>query len=170
MTRLTRMTSKRPIVSNKEVVDSVVFIVAAGVITDITIAATINNYAGAVGTMPLGSSIKGFYIESSYNNVDNIIGRTDWYLCKVPGGVGAAAFPTPGATGGSNFRNKIYHERKGIGQGAPTTAGGQVAKSVEFVRVPKGKQRMAEGEEWVLRIGSSENYSFCLKVIYKWYA
>jgi len=164
-----RQSGKHPIVSNKEIIDSVVLIVAGGVTTDVEIAVQINDYVGTVGTCPLGAHIKGFYLEWSTNNVDNIVGRTDWYLCKLPPGISITAFPSPGATGGNTQRRNIFHERKGIGVGAPTTAGGQSSRQTEFIAIPKGFQRMNENAKWVIRIGSSENYSFCLKVIYKWY-
>jgi len=161
--------AKRPIVSNKEIVDSVVFIVAGGVTTDIDLATAVNDYTGTVGTVPLGTSILGFYLEISTNNVDNIVGRTDWFLCKRNGGAGFASFPTPGATGGHVNRKFIFHEEKGIGQGAPTTGGGQSFRTKQFIAIPRSKRRMGELDAWSLRVGSSENYSFCLKCIYKWY-
>ncbi len=161
--------SKRPINSVKEIVDSVVFIVAAGVTTDIDIATAVNDYAGGVGDVPIGSTINGFYMETSTNNVDNIVGRTDWYLCKRPANNGVVNYPTPGASGGALNRNLIFHESKGIGQGSPTTAGGQSIRMREFIKIPKRFRRMGEADRWTVRVGSSENYSFCLKVIYKRY-
>ncbi len=142
---------------------------AAGVITDITIASTVNDYLGTVGSCPLGSKIKGFYLEVSTSNVDNIVGRTDWYLMKKNPGITITSYPSPGATGGTLQRNAIFHEEKGIGQGTATTGGGQSTRKQQFIAIPRGYQRMAEGQEWVIRVGSSENYSFCLKCIYKWY-
>ncbi len=169
MARFRGFQAKRPIVSSKEIVDSVVFIVAGGVTTDIDIATTVNGYSGTVGTAPIGSRILGFYLETSTNNVDNIVGRTDWYLCKRNGGVSITIFPTPGATGGNVNRKYIYHESKGIGQGTATTGGGQSTRMREFIKIPRGAQRMGELDTWTIRVGSSENYSFCLKAIWKWY-
>ncbi len=148
------------------------FIVAAGVITDIDIASAVNDYSGTVGTCPHSASIKGFYMEVSANNVDNIVGRTDWYLCKRESGRTASSFPTPGASGGDPLRKSIFHEEKGIFQGAETAEavrGGQSFRTKQFIAIPKGFRRMGEGDKWTIRVGSSENYSFCLKVIYKWY-
>ncbi len=164
-----RQSGKRPIVSNKEIVDSVVFIVAGGVTTDIDIATAVNSYSGSVGTCPIGSTLLGFYLEISTNNVDNIVGRTDWYLCKRIGAIALSVFPIPGATGGANLRRWIFHEEKGIGQGTPTTGGGQSFRTKQFIAIPKGRRRMGEDDKWTIRVGSSENYSFCLKCIYKWY-
>jgi len=160
---------KRPIVSNKEIVDGTFLIVAGGVTTDIALASTIQDYVGTVGTCPQGTRILGFYVDVSTNNVDNIIGRTDWYLCKVNGGQSITNFPTPGSSGGVFLRKWIFHEEKGIFQGAPTTAGGNASRGRQFLRIPKGYMRMGEGDKWFIRVGSSENYSFCIKCIYKWY-
>ncbi len=170
MGRGRRFRSKSPIVSNKEIVDSVVFIVAGGVTTDIAIATAVNDYTGSVGTCPHGANIKGFLVEWSTNNVDNIVSRIDWYLTKVPAGIGLGGMPVPGTTGGNIQRRNIFHEKKGIAQGqSAASLGGQSTRQTEFLAIPKGFQRMAEGQIWGIKVGSSENYSFCLKVIYKWY-
>ncbi len=161
--------AKRPILSNKEIIDNTVLIVAGGVTTDVALAQSLNNYTGTVGTCPLGSTILGFYLEVSMNNVDNIIGRSDWYLCKRNGDRLLSEFPTPANTGGHKLRKFIFHEEKGIFPGAPTTAGGQSFRTKQFIRIPKGYRRMGEDDRWTIRVGSSENYSFCLKCIYKWY-
>jgi len=162
--------SKRPIVSNKEIVDAVTLLVTAGVRTNIALATQVNNYTGTVGTCPLGSKILGFYVETSYNLSQVIVGRFDWYICKRDSGRSSADFPAPGATGGDVLRKKIFHERKGVLDGGTTTnAGGQTSKAVEFIKIPKGYQRMGENDVWTLFIQGSTTYSFCLKCIYKWY-
>ena len=159
-----------PIVSNKEVVDAAFLIVAAGVTTDVSLTLAVNDYTGTVGTCPVNCQIKGFYLETSYNSTGTVIGRLDWYLVKAPGhGVAITGYPTPGATGGSKYRSLIFHERKGIFPGAPTTAGGQKSSSIEFISIPKKFRKMNEDDRWYIRIGASENYSFCIKCIYKWY-
>lgn len=162
-------TSKRPINSNKEIVDAVFFIVAGGVTTDIDIATAVNDYTGTVGTVPTGATVNGFYLETSTSNVDNIVGRTDWYICKRNSGLATSFFPVPGATGGNDRRKFIFHESKGIGQGTATTGGGQTTRMREFIKIPRSFRRFGESDVWTIRVGSSENYSFCLKCIYKVY-
>ncbi len=162
--------SKRPIVSNKEILDAVTLLVPAATTTVIDVATQVNDYAGAVGTCPLGAKILGFYIEASYNLSQVIVGRADWYIAKVESGRGSGSYPTPGATGGHELRKRIYHERKGVLDGGPgSNIGGQTSKSVEFVKIPRGVQRMGEADKWIIKVGASTNYSFCLKCIYKWY-
>ncbi len=162
--------SKRPIVSNKEIVDFVGLLTSAGVTTDIDIATNVQDYTGTVGTVPHGAKILGFYIEASYNLSQVIVGKFDWYICKRESGRGVSGFPTPGATGGDKLRKRIFHERKGVLDGGTTSnAGGQTSKSVEFIKIPRGFQRMGEDDVFTIKAEASTNYSFCLKVIYKWY-
>jgi len=158
------------VVSNKEVVDAATLLVVAGVTTDITVATAVNNYTGTVGTCPLGAKIRGFYLETSYNLSQNIVGRADWFICKPEGGRATVDFPIPGSTGGHQLRKRIFHERKGVLDGGPgTNIGGQTAKAVEFVAIPRFLQRMGENDKWVIRVGASTAYSFCMKCIYKWF-
>lgn len=166
-----RRRGARPvIVSNKEIVDTVVLLNSAGVIADTTIATTVNNYIGTVGSCPLGAKIKGFYIEYSYNLSQVIVGKFDWFLAKLDSLRSIADLPPPGATGGDALRKKIFHERKGVlDGGSASTAGGQTSKSVEFIAIPKGFQRMGEDDRWVIRSSATTQYSFCIKIIYKWY-
>ncbi len=163
-------TSKRPIVSNKEIVDAVVVLVVGGVTTDIDIASAVNDYTGTVGTCPLGTSILGFYLETSTANSDSIINRIDWYLVKRPHGLATSFYSVPGATGGSQRRSEIFHESKGLGQGeSVSTLGGQTSRMREFIKVPRRFRRMGENDVWTIRVGASTDYSFCLKAIYKWF-
>ncbi len=169
MARFRQGMAKRPIVSNKEIVDVVAFLVAGAVTTDVDIADTVNDYSGVVGTVPLGATILGFYLETSVSNSDTIVNRIDWYLCKRESNLAFGSFPTPGSTGGSNIRKKIFHESKGIGQGAGSTVSGQTTRTREFIKIPKRFRRMGEGDTWSIRVGASSQYNFCLKAIYKWY-
>ncbi len=161
---------KQVIVSNKEIVDVVTLLVSAGTVTDVTLASAVNDYTGTVGTCPLGAKILGMYIEASYNLSQVIVGRFDWYLCKRESARAVGEFPAPGATGGHILRKRIYHERKGVlDGGSASNAGGQTAKSVEFIKFPPGVQRMGENDRWSIFFSGSTNHSMCIKCIYKWY-
>ena len=163
---------KRPIVSNKEIVDAVSLTVAAGVTTSIVVADQLNDYIGGVGTCPLGATIIGFYIEASLIDVSgsDLSHRIDWFIAKKPSTISSAAYPVPGATGGNNLRSTIFHEEKGIfPSSAVVGAGLQQVRTRTFVRVPKSFRRMQESAEWIIRVGSSGSYSACFKVIYKWF-
>ncbi len=169
--RSNRRNSLVPIVSNKEVIDAVVLVAGAATTTDVNIAQAINDYTGSTGTCSTNAQIKGFLVEISYANTAGTIGRFDYYLCKQPGGAqGIGNYPVPGATGGSSFRSKIFHERKGLFTNPGTSiAGGQMSKSIEFLAIPKRFRKMNEDDNWFIRFNGSVSYSFCLKCIYKWY-
>ncbi len=137
--------------------------------TDIDIATAVNDYTGTVGTCPLGTSILGFYLETSTQNGDTIVNRMDWMLIKRLHGLAVSFFAVPGSTGGSQRRSEIFHESKGIGQGAGSAVGGQTSRMREFIKIPRKFRRMGENDVWTIRAGGSTTYSFCLKCIYKWY-
>ncbi len=165
----------RPVLrSNKETVDGVFLGVTGAVITDVTLAASINDYVGTVGTCPIGSKIKGMFIEWSYNNASTLEGRMDWFVAKTPGAVTITALPVPGATGGHLNRKFVFQERKGLQNPFNTGSGFAVSSQIRggmiFLKIPRRFQNMAEGDKLAMRIQSSTDYNFCLKVIYKWYA
>jgi len=144
--------------------------VPAATTTDIDLATAVNDYIGTVGTCPLGATILGFYLETSMQVNDTILGRLDWFLCKRDGNRTVTSFPVPGATGGDILRKFIFHESKGIGQGnSSAVIGGQTSRMREFIKIPKKFRRMGEADRWTIRAGASIDYSFCLKCIYKWY-
>jgi len=160
---------KRPIVSNKEIVDAVFLSIVGGVTTDIDLATSVNDYDGTVGTCPLGCTILGFYLETSTGNQSSAPTRIDWYITKRDAGLGLSNWPVPGATGGNVRRKQIFHESKGLGQGIAAGVTGQTTRVREFIGIPKRFRRMGENDKWSIRVGSSNDYNFCMKCIYKWY-
>jgi len=159
-----------PVRRNKEIIDSVGFAVAAGVVTSVTVVTAINDYIGTVGTCPIGSKIKAFWIEMSYTKADSLVGRLDWLLMKDPANV-ADVGTIPGATGGDSNRKYIFLERKGIqSNDGLVEQGGTPARFAGWIMIPKRFQNMAEGDFFKIKVGSSVVYNFCLKVIYKWMA
>ncbi len=155
---------------NKETVDSVAFAVAAGVVTTVVIAQAVNDYTGIVGTSPIGSKIKAIWIEASYTKADSLVGRLDWMLMKDPALVTDSGI-IPGATGGNEGRKYVFLERKGIMSNDGLVAqGGSPARFAGWIMVPRRFQNLAEGDRFLIKIGSSVVYNFCLKVIYKWLA
>ncbi len=160
--------------SNKEVVDGVFLKVTGGVITDVIVATAINDYVGTVGTCPISAKVKGVFIEWSYNADSTLEGRLDWYFAKMPGSITFGNMPVPGATGGDVNRKFIFQERKGLTNPFNTGSGFAVSSQIRggmmFLKIPKRFQNMAEGDTLAIRIHSSVNYNFCLKLIYKWFA
>ncbi len=149
--------------SRKEIVDSTLLAVGAGVNSTVSLATAINDYVGTVGTVEVGSVIKSVYIfvqilpTATTENVD-------WYLIKRPAGV---TNPVPGAVGGDLARKYVLHEEKGIPGNSNDGAYPSTFKGV--IKIPRGRQRIAEGDVIQLRLRGVGIHNICIKAIYKVY-
>lgn len=153
----------RPINSVKNIVDSTNLGVAAGTTTFVTLAQAVNTYAGGVSEVPIGAKLASVYLFVQVA-CDSTNANVDWLVAKFPTGV---TIPTPGASGGSTARKYILHEEKGI----PGTfsAGSTPLTFKGVIRIPRGRQRFAEGDFLQLAIRGAQVYSACVKCIYKFY-
>ncbi len=155
--------SLRPINSVKEIVDSTLIGVTAATVSTVVVASAVNDYTGTVGTVPTGSKVTSVYLFIQLVETATVT-NVDWYIAKGPG---ALPSPVPGAVGGDVFRKYVLHEEKGIpgnsGDGAyPSTFKG-------VIRIPRGRQRMAEGDIIFVKLRGTGAYNACLKCIYKSY-
>ncbi len=166
MARFNRGMALRPINSVKNIVDGTFLGVAAAAITNIDLAVTVNAYAGGVNEVPIGAKISSIYLFVQGISGDSGVANFDWYIAKCPNDV-LAALPTPGATGGTTQRKYILHEEKGIPGNALDGAYPLTFKGV--IKIPKGRQRMAEGDRIRVRLRSADIYNSCVKCIYKFY-
>lgn len=163
MRRFRRRLALRPVNSVKNIVDTTLLGVAAGTVSTILIGNTVNNYAGAVTDIPIGAKVSSIYlffqiIPTTTNT------NVDWYIIRRPANV---INPVPGATGGDVARRFILHEEKGIpgnfGSGqSPLTFRG-------VIKIPKGRQRWAEGDVIQIAAIGAATYNVCMKAIYKFY-
>ncbi len=153
----------RPINSVKNILDGTFLGVAAGATTSVALAQVVNSYAGGVIEVPIGAKISSIYL---FVQVLPTLGtaNVDWFVAKVPTGV---ALPIPGATGGSVARKYILHEEKGIPGNAGDGAYPLTFKGV--IKIPRGRQRFAEGDFIFLQIRGVDIYNACVKCIYKFY-
>ncbi len=155
--------SLRPINSVKNIVDGVFLAVAAATNTTMTLAATVNAYAGGVTEVPIGAKLSSLYLFCQILPTAGTA-NVDWYIAKFPAGVTP---PTPGTTGGSAFRKYILHEEKGIPGNAADGAYPLTFKGV--IKIPRGRQRMAEGDACKLFLRGADIHNICVKCIYKFY-
>ncbi len=158
-----------PVRHNKEVFDAIFIGVAAGTITDVEFAASINDYVGGIGTMPISAKLKAVWIDISYTSGTESPNRFDWLIQKNPTGASINNV-TPGATGGVVARKYILLERKGLNNTVATGSGNNPRGMAGWLMIPKRFQNMAEGDHFSLRCSGSAIYDFCLKIIYKWIA
>ncbi len=157
------MARMRPIIhTRKEIIDSVGLAIGAGVTTTTILATAVNDYVGTVGTVEVGSKIKWLYL--FVQQISTVgTGNSDWYILKSPAVIG---LPTPGATGGDATRKYILHEEKGIPGNAGDGAYPLTFKGV--IKIPRGRQRMAEGDTIRLVSRTAIDVSnLCIKSIYK---
>ncbi len=153
----------RPINSVKNIIDGTFLAVAAGVTTNVVLATTVNDYTGGVTEVPIGAKVSSIYL---FVQVLPTAGtaNVDFYVAKKPDGV---SLPVAGATGGSPARKFILHEEKGIPGNAADGAYPLTFKGV--IKIPKGRQRFAEGDDLILNIRGADIYNACVKCIYKFY-
>ncbi len=159
-----RRSSLHPINSRKNIVDSVLLSVAAGTVSAVNLATAVDDYTGAAATVPTGSTVKGIYL---FVQIIPTTGTSnvDWYMWKNTGGDLTPA--TPGATSGNSNRRHILHEEKGIPGNAADGAYPLTFKGV--IKIPRGRQRMGEGDILQLRLRGADVYNTCVKCIYKFY-
>ncbi len=155
--------SLRPINSVKNIVDSTSFGVAAGTNQTVTVGTVVNAYAGGVSEIPIGAKVSSIYLFVQMVT-DSAVGNVDFYVAKRPAGV---VLPTPGASGGVTARKYILHEEKGIPGYQSIGASPLTFRGV--IKIPRGRQRMAEGDDITVQLRGSAVYSFCVKCIYKFY-
>ncbi len=155
--------SLRPINSNKEIVDSTLLGVAAGVNSVVPVLSTVNDYTGVVGTCPLGAKVNGIFL---FVQVLPTAGtaNVDMAVLKSPN---ALIVPVAGAIGGTTMRKYVLHEEKGIPGNAADGAYPMTFKGV--VAIPKGRRRMAEGDSIRVLVRGADIYNACVKCIFKWY-
>ncbi len=154
----------RPINSVKNIVDATFLGVAAATNTEVQVAATVNDYTGAnPKDVPIGAKVSSIYLFVQMLPATGTA-NVDFYVMKRPTGVGT---PNPGATGGDNARRFILHEEKGIPGNAADGAYPLTFKGV--IKIPRGRQRMAEGDQILIMARGADIYNMCLKCIYKFY-
>ncbi len=151
--------------SVKNIVDSTLLGVGAGVTSNVTLADAVNDYTGGNADVPTGSVIKSIYL---FVQMLPSLGtaNVDWYIAKGPTNV-ISSLPTPGVTGGSPQRKYILHEEKGIPGNAGDGAYPLTFKGV--IKIPRGRQRMAESDKIQLKLFGADVHNICIKCIYKFY-
>ncbi len=156
------MARLRPIIhSRKEIVDSTLLGVTAGTISTVQLATVVNDYVGTVGTCVVGSIIKYIYIFVQIIETATT-SNVDWYVRKAPLAVNV---DTPGAIGGTLSRKYVLHEEKGIPGNSNDGAYPATFKGV--IKIPKGRQRMAEGDSILIALRGTGVHNACIKCIYK---
>ncbi len=158
-----RGSSLQPVNSKKVIIDSTLLAVGAGVTSTVVLANAVDDFSGAPGTCPTGAKIMSVYLfvqilpTATTENVD-------WYFAKAPDNITTAVV---GNTNVSPFRKYILHEEKGIPGNANDGAYPLTFKGV--IRIPRGRQRMGEGDDIFIKLIGVGIHNICIKCIYKFY-
>ncbi len=121
----------------------------------------VDDYTGVVGQVRTGAKVTSLFL---FVQVVPATGtaNVDMYVMKKPSGV---VNPTAGAVGGNVARKYVLHEEKGIPGNAADGAYPMTFKGV--IRIPRGRQRMAEGDQIIVAVRGADIYNACVKAIYK---
>lgn len=171
--------SLRPIDSVKHIVDTST-VIAAGTntvlqpITDAVAAYSLPDVNG----VPVGSKVSSFYLSffaiAEGGEIANEVPLVDWYVIHNPGSAWAATFdtanlPTPGATGSHKNKRHIFHEEKGLAGGGDASLAGVPMVFKGVIRIPRGRQRVGEGDTIQLCVRANFATKVCAKTVYKHY-
>ncbi len=114
-----------------------------------------------------GSVVKAIFFELNFNVEGNITATVDWAIFKRKSGQGSAAFdPT---IPNEATRSQVFLWGMEMPAGINNSA---AIKRIGTLLIPKGKQRMSEGDTWIFtyRYSASGNIAdSCGHFIYKEY-
>ncbi len=168
--RRTRNFARPVIDSNKNIVSAFTAL-ADGTKLNVTIAEAQDSATLAVSKdVERGCVIKAiwieFWISATAVVAPAVTNGIDCYLWKNPGS--NLTSPTPGTEGTSNEKRFIFRVWKGLI--GTRTEGFEPYTFKGWIKIPKGKQRMAANDLWqIVLLSSGVNAIFCHKFVYKWY-
>ncbi len=113
-----------------------------GSIKNVVIAVAVNN-ASADTEVKTGSLIKAIFFELNFNFEGSVTGIFDWILVKKKTGQSATAFD-PAIPNQPN-RSQVFLWGMEMPAGINNSS---AVKRIGTLLIPKGKQRMAEGDSW----------------------
>ncbi len=139
-----------------------------GSVKEVIIALAVDRAVAADNQVKAGSLIKAIFFENNYNFEGNITGVFDWNIVKTKEGQTAASILDP-AVPGVPARSQRFLWGMEMPAGINNSS---AVKRIGTLLVPKGKQRMAEGDKWSLLYRSTAGTNQedgCGHFIYKEY-
>ncbi len=155
----------RPIItSEKHMIQTPVTSVASGVVTNYNVV-TVDNALGAATAVRVGAKVKAIYLELI---IDAITASKTFTIifCKLPNGVGGPTVTEMNNLTTWDNKSNIFETHQGLGP----TGGNVMAVFRQWYAIPKGKQRMALGDQIkVFLTGTGTTINFCAVSIFKEY-
>ncbi len=145
MARFRRSTKGNIIDSKKHEIRYSNLLAAGGSIKGVTIALAVDREVTADDQVKAGSQIKAIFFENNFNFEGNVTGLFDWSIVKKKSGQVNTIFDP--AIPNEPTRSQVFlwgmEMPAGINQSS-------AVKRIGTLLIPKGKQRMSEGDKWVL--------------------
>ncbi len=110
--------------------------------------------------VPTGSIIKGFIIQYSSMNLVGVSIFSNWCIQLVHSG---QSLVSPILVGGNPRRNQVFK------QGLMAIGDNQNSNMRLMFKIPKGFQRVREGDKWQLAVNSDGVLAAAAQIIYKFY-
>ncbi len=173
-----RQSYRRPINSNKNIVDSSGIIAAVtNTIAQTTVATVDNPVIANVSEVQTGSTISSIfysvYVISEGGEVANEVPLVDFYWIKSPGNVwstfSGANLPTPGAVGSHTNKRHVLHNEKGLSGGGDASLAGVPMVFKGVIKIPRGRMRMGKEDRILVAMRTNFAAKFCIQSIYKYY-
>ncbi len=158
----------KPVIhSEKHIIQNTLSTVAAGALEVHTIAKAVDTVGASNTEVSVGASIKAIQVEDWVRTGDTSPGSFVYIIAKLPGGVS-----NPSTTNMANLndwsnKNNVFYVTQGLSNDQDADA---INISNTFMKIPKGKQRMALGDEWITCLfAQALDQIHCGKFIYKEY-
>ncbi len=114
-----------------------------------------------------GAVIKAIYVEFWFTSDDTTFGSTNAFFEKRPSGAATMTFANAQAMFSYPNKNNVMLSAQGL---LSTVGGTPMALMRGWIKIPKGKQRMALGDIWTMNwTGLTNGTTVCGLVIYKEY-
>ncbi len=138
--------------------------VASGAVGNFNIV-TVDNALGAVTAVRVGAKVKAVYVELIIDGVT----ASKTFIClfvKLPNAVGGPTFTETQNLSTWDNKSNILEMHQGLGP----TGGNVMPVFRHWIKIPKGKQRMALGDQIKMYIaGVGTTINFCAVSIFKEY-
>ncbi len=157
--------------STKHEVRYSALLASGGSVKSIVIAKGVNTAdftAGVDTQVKTGSVIKAIFFEQNYNFEGNITAVVDWAIVKQKAGQAIATEFDP-AIPNQRLRSQVFLWGMEMPAGINNSS---AVKRIGTLLIPKGKQRMSEGDQWILVYRTSSGAGqedACGHFIYKEY-
>ncbi len=149
----------------KHIGQNSLFAVASGALTSINIATAVEVVSTGVTDVKEGCTISAVYVEMWLSSDDAASGTAIVTLEKLPGGNSVMTAAQSADLDNYSNKNQIFHTQMGL---LPSNVQYPMAVIKGWLKIPKGKQRMAMDESLRLNIhGQSNGVAGCGFTLFK---